>query len=262
MRIVLVEDNQMLAQGIQKVLSDEGHSVDYFSDGSLADQHIHHEGADLAIIDINLPGMDGVTLTKNLRRRKQAFPVIILTARGATRDRVIGLDAGADDYLVKPFKMDELEARIRALSRRINPILAPKEKIGKIEFDRVNFGYFKDDEQILNSISLNMPGEKMTALVGLSGAGKSTIINLIPRFYNINSGDIKIDNQSIYNITLFSLRKNISYVSQDTTLFDDTIKNNIAYANLDASIDDIKLAAKFSFADEFILEGAKSLISE
>ena len=71
----------------------------------------------------------------------------------------------------------------------------------------------------------------MTALVGHSGAGKSTILNLIPRFYNASEGDIKIDNQSIYNSSIFSLRKNISLVSQDTLLFDDTIKNNIAYAN-------------------------------
>ena len=77
--------------------------------GGLADQHLKHEGADLAIIDINLPTLDGVTITKNIRTRKQLFPIIILTARGATKDRVIGLDAGADDYLVKPFKMDELE---------------------------------------------------------------------------------------------------------------------------------------------------------
>ena len=92
----------------------------------------------------------------------------------------------------------------------------------------------------------------MTALVGHSGAGKSTILNLIPRFYNSKSGDIKIDNQSIYNSSLYSLRKGISLVSQDTTLFDDTIKNNIAYANLDASQKEIEEAAKYSFADEFI----------
>jgi subfamily B ATP-binding cassette protein MsbA len=92
----------------------------------------------------------------------------------------------------------------------------------------------------------------MTALVGHSGAGKSTILNLIPRFYNINEGDVKIDGQSIYNKTLFSLRKNISLVSQDTTLFDDTIKNNLAYANLDATQTEIEEAAKYSFADEFI----------
>ena len=84
----------------------------------------------------------------------------------------------------------------------------------------------------------------MTALVGHSGAGKSTILNLIPRFYNASEGDIKIDNQSIYNSSIFSLRKNISLVSQDTTLFDDTIKNNIAYANLDASQEEIEEAAK------------------
>ena len=92
----------------------------------------------------------------------------------------------------------------------------------------------------------------MTALVGHSGAGKSTILNLIPRFYNINQGDITIDNQSIYSSTTHSLRKHISLVSQETTLFDDTVKNNISYANPNASIKEIEEAAKFSFADEFI----------
>ena len=97
-----------------------------------------------------------------------------------------------------------------------------------------------------------MPGKKMTALVGHSGAGKSTILNLIPRFYDADSGDIKIDDQSIYDSSIYSLRENISLVSQDTTLFDDTIFNNISYANKEASIDDVKLAAKYSFANEFI----------
>tara|TARA_B100001121_G_C18368121_1_gene470316 strand:- start:16 stop:654 length:639 start_codon:yes stop_codon:yes gene_type:complete len=92
----------------------------------------------------------------------------------------------------------------------------------------------------------------MTALVGHSGAGKSTILNLIPRFYDAKSGDIKIDNQSIYDAKIFSLREKISLVSQDTTLFDDTIKNNILYANSDATEEEIYLAAKHSFAEEFI----------
>ena len=92
----------------------------------------------------------------------------------------------------------------------------------------------------------------MTALVGHSGAGKSTILNLIPRFYNIKNGDIKIDNQSIYKSKIFSVRKNISLVSQDTTLFDDTIINNIKYANFSASNQEVEEAAKFSFADDFI----------
>ena len=123
---------------------------------------------------------------------------------------------------------------------------------GEIEFINVNFGYLKEGQQTLNSVNLSMPGEKMTALVGHSGAGKSTILNLIPRFYNIKDGDIKIDNQSIYDSSIYSVRKGISLVSQDTTLFDDTIKNNIAYANLDATQMEIEEAAKYSFANEFI----------
>ena len=123
---------------------------------------------------------------------------------------------------------------------------------GNIIFDNVKFSYSDNESQILNSINLSLPGKKMTALVGHSGAGKSTIIKLIPRFYNISEGDIKIDDQSINDCTLFSLRKNISLVSQDTTLFDDTVKNNITYANLDATQKEIEEAAKYSYAHEFI----------
>jgi len=123
---------------------------------------------------------------------------------------------------------------------------------GDIKFQNVEFSYSSGERKILGDISLDIPGKKMTALVGLSGAGKSTIINLIPRFYNVINGDIKIDDQSIYDTTLYSLRKNISFVSQDTTLFDDTIRNNISYAKIDATKDEIEEAAKFSFADEFI----------
>ena len=124
---------------------------------------------------------------------------------------------------------------------------------GNIEFKNVLFKY--DDEKkvnILNSVNLKMSGGKMTSIVGHSGAGKSTILNLIPRFYDAISGDIKIDDQSIYKSTIKSLRKNISLVSQDTTLFDDTIKNNIAYANLEATEREIEEAARHSFASDFI----------
>jgi ATP-binding cassette, subfamily B, bacterial MsbA len=121
-----------------------------------------------------------------------------------------------------------------------------------ILFKNVYFSYEDKVNSALKSINLDMQGGKMTALVGLSGAGKSTILNLIPRFYDSNSGDIIIDNQSIYKTNLFSLRKNISLVSQDTTLFDDTIKNNIKYANLNASDEDIYQSSISSFAHEFI----------
>ena len=123
---------------------------------------------------------------------------------------------------------------------------------GSIEFNQLTFNYVESQKGILKSINLQIPGKKMTALVGHSGAGKSTILNLIPRFYNADSGDIKIDKQSIYEATIYSLRKNISLVSQDTTLFDDTIMNNIIYANSEASKEEVKQAAKYSYAEEFI----------
>jgi len=124
---------------------------------------------------------------------------------------------------------------------------------GNIKINNICFKYKNENENnILNSVNLTMLGGKMTSIVGHSGAGKSTILSLIPRFYDTISGDIQIDNQSIYKCSLNSLRKNISLVSQDTTLFDDTIRNNIAYANLSASQKEIEEAAKHSFASEFI----------
>jgi ATP-binding cassette, subfamily B, bacterial MsbA len=140
-------------------------------------------------------------------------------------------------------------------------------KIGEINFNNVDFKYDLNNEDlnILNKININISGGKMTALVGHSGSGKSTILNLIPRFYNVTSGDIKIDNQSINNLSIISLRKEISLVSQDTTLFDDTIRNNIAYANVKATDEEIIEAAKKSFASEFIEkmpDGYDTLIGE
>ena len=125
-------------------------------------------------------------------------------------------------------------------------------KNGSIKFNDVSFEYKNNKNIVLKSINLEIIGGKMNALVGHSGAGKSTILNLIPRFFNCNKGDILIDNQSIYDSTITSLRKNISLVSQDTTLFDDTIKNNIAYAKPNATDQEIIEAAKNALADEFI----------
>ena len=127
-----------------------------------------------------------------------------------------------------------------------------KVTMGEINFKNINFKYNSEEREILKSINLNIIGGEMTSLVGHSGAGKTTILNLIPRFYDKVSGDILIDGQSIYDKTLSSLRNNISLVNQDTTLFDDTIKNNISYANLDASDDEIFEAAKLSHCNEFI----------
>ena len=155
-------------------------------------------------------------------------------------------------------------------AKRILPIIDEKSKLkkniddknldlneGNIKFKNIEFSYDNISDDItkkttLKNINLEMQGGKMTALVGYSGSGKSTILNLIPRIYDAENGDITIDNQSIYKTKLVSLRENISFVSQDTNLFDDTIKNNIAYADMDATDDEIFNAAKLSFASEFI----------
>ena len=121
-----------------------------------------------------------------------------------------------------------------------------------IEFRNVSFSYQTKELKAVKDINLNIDGGSMVALVGHSGAGKSTMLNLLPRFYDPQEGNIYIDGQDINQINLFSLRKNISLVSQDVILFDDTIKNNIAYANPNASEDDIQKACKFAAADEFI----------
>ncbi len=135
MRIVLIEDNEVLAKGIAYRLRDSGHAVDHLSDGAEADNFLRQEGADIIILDINLPHLDGLSILRNIRSRGNATPVILLTARSETGDRVKGLDAGADDYLIKPFEMIELEARIRALSRRRPEARLLREPIGALEFD-------------------------------------------------------------------------------------------------------------------------------
>ena len=121
-----------------------------------------------------------------------------------------------------------------------------------INFKKVSFKYETTEKKAIKNINLEIKGNTMTAFVGHSGAGKSTIINLLPRFYDPQEGDILIDNQNIKKISLKSLRQNLSLVSQDVILFDDTIKNNIAYANENASNEQINRACKFAAADEFI----------
>ncbi len=148
---------------------------------------------------------------------------------------------------------------------RIIPIIDVENKIKNIEnakeikiknssinFKNISFKYNPSEENVLDNVNLEFEGGKMTALVGHSGSGKSTILNLIPRFYQPHSGDLTIDDQSIYELSLSSLRKNISLVSQETTLFDDTIKNNIKYANENADQSEIVEVAKLSNCHDFI----------
>ena len=135
-----------------------------------------------------------------------------------------------------------------------NELTSPDLKVKNcnIIFENVSFKYDSTDDKAIKNLDLNIKGNAMSALVGHSGAGKSTIINLLPRFYDPQEGKIIIDNQEISKVSLDSLRKNISLVSQDVILFDDTIRNNIAYAKFDASDDEIINACKFAAAEEFI----------
>ena len=151
-------------------------------------------------------------------------------------------------------------------AKRIIPIIDLKNEInlnetsknlelteGTITFDNVSFYYQSNNEnKVLKNIDIQLNGGKMTALVGHSGSGKSTLLNMIPRIYNPTNGSIKIDNQDLVKINLSSLRKEISIVDQNTTLFDDTVFNNIKYAKPDASEEEIFTAAKLSMSEEFI----------
>ena len=150
-------------------------------------------------------------------------------------------------------------------AKRIIPIIDTKNEIVEtktkkgleikncdIKFENCNFKYGTSENTVLHNLNMNIVGGKMTALVGYTGAGKSSIINLLPRFYDCQKGDIKIDGQSIYDISIYDLRKNISIVTQDITLFDDTIKNNILYANQNASDEEVEIVAKNSFSKDFI----------
>lgn len=118
MRILLVEDDRMIGDAIRTSLLQQGYAVDSVQDGQLADSVLSTERFDLVLLDLGLPRKDGIEVVRNLRRRKCSTPVIIITARDGIEDRIKGLDAGADDYVVKPFSLDELAARMRSALRR------------------------------------------------------------------------------------------------------------------------------------------------
>ncbi|MCX2861724.1 response regulator [Paucibacter sp. PLA-PC-4] len=118
MRLLLVEDDQMIGEQLLDLLRAEGYAVDWVRDGEQADTALQAQDYDLLLLDLGLPRRDGMSVLRALRARKQRLPVLIATARDALSQRVEGLDAGADDYVLKPFELDELLARIRALLRR------------------------------------------------------------------------------------------------------------------------------------------------
>lgn len=162
MRITLIEDNASLRKGITYRLNDEGHTVDALTDGLQAEDFLRAEDSDLIILDINLPGQSGLDVLRGMRLRDDPRPVILLTARGETEDRVTGLDAGADDYLVKPFEMDELVARIRALSRRRQVSLRTTVTLGDLTLQM-------DPPQLFAATrTVDVPRRELTVLATLA----------------------------------------------------------------------------------------------
>lgn len=135
MRLLLVEDDQLLGDGICAGLGQDGYTVDWLQDGESADHALQSEHFDIVVLDINLPRLSGIEVLKRLRDRRNAVPVLLLTARDTVTDRVQGLDSGADDYLTKPFDLDELNARLRALLRRSSGRATPLLMHGAIVLD-------------------------------------------------------------------------------------------------------------------------------
>lgn len=148
MRLLLVEDEQKVSGFIKKGLEEEGYAVDLAPDGDTGLQMGLDEVHDLIILDINLPGRDGLSVLRELRRKKVVTPVLLLTIRAAIEDRVIGLDTGADDYLTKPFAFQELLARIRALLRRQTEAGSPLLKAGELTLDPARRLVFRGKETI------------------------------------------------------------------------------------------------------------------
>jgi DNA-binding response OmpR family regulator len=135
MRLLLVEDDVMVASGIKLGLSDAGYAVDWVGNAERALEVTTTEAFDIAVVDLGLPGMDGLALTQQLRKAGHAMPVLVLTARDALHDRVQGLDQGADDYMVKPYELPELLARLRALLRRSQAATSAVLSFGPLELD-------------------------------------------------------------------------------------------------------------------------------
>ena len=141
MRLLLVEDTAGLACWLQKALTQAGFAVDWLADGLAADQVLQTEQYSLVVLDISLPRLDGLSLLGRMRKRGQNVPVLLLTARAGVADRVRGLNQGADDYLSKPFELEELEARIRALLRRSQGQSQEAQTFGELIFH--DEGYFE-----------------------------------------------------------------------------------------------------------------------
>ena len=161
MRLLLVEDDPMIGASVQNGLRQEGHSVDWVRDGAAAELAIANGVHEMVLLDLGLPRKSGLELLASLRRKGVTMPVLVITARDSVADRVKGLDAGADDYLVKPFDLDELSARIRALMRRHGGRASPVIEHGPLRLDPATHEFF------LNGVPVALSGREFSLLHAL-----------------------------------------------------------------------------------------------
>jgi len=167
MRILLVEDDPMIGENVHLALVQEGYAVDWVKNGPAAESALSAENYDVMLLDLGLPGKDGLQVLSGLRAEGKAMPVLILTARDAVADRVAGLDAGADDYLVKPFDLDELAARIRALVRRHSGHSGPGMQHGALMLEPAHKAVFLEGEPVVLSAKEYAVLEALLARPGL-----------------------------------------------------------------------------------------------
>ena len=166
-RLLLVEDDEQLGAGIRKALMRDGDHVDWLTDGAQALSAVRSENFELIILDLQLPGKDGISVLQSMRREGIDTPVLIMTARDTVDERVLGLDSGADDYVVKPVELKELRSRVRALSRRSHGIAAPEVQFGELRINNATQQvWFRGAEVDLNrrefvvlSEFVNKPGQ-------------------------------------------------------------------------------------------------------
>lgn len=201
MRILIIEDNEALATALSHRLKDNGHAVSMTHDGETGLAFLTQEDFDLAILDINLPCRNGLDLLRQARRDNITTPVLILTARDTTQERIIGLDTGADDYIVKPFEMDELDARVRALLRRQRNS-GQRDQIGKLVFDR------RGHSVSFEGIDLGLPRREISifeCLFDRSGrfVSKASLLDYV---YGIGA-DV---NDSVIEVYVSRLRKRLT----------------------------------------------------
>lgn len=202
MRILVVEDNEVLADGIAKAFRFDGHGVDEVHTGNLAIDFLKQEQIDLVILDINLPDISGLEVLKCIRNEKMDMPVLMLTARAEQSDKIIGLDAGADDYLTKPFDLDELKARARALLRRRAREQVNVLGMGDLQFD-TNTRQLKIDEQ-----EIDLPRKELSLVELLLHRGEQVVSKqqILDHLYGAGAET----EESTVEIYIHRLRKRLS----------------------------------------------------